>query len=410
MVDVEDILQVTTKPVFDARITSREFHSYYPYPTAGFGTNMEIRIPIHHQDLYTLPHTSRLILEGHLLKTPAADGTDNNAFNDNTHKLTTNGYAHLFSQIRYELAGQIIDQITDPGIATTLKGLASFEKDSQDATTFLQLQDTWNVNNGYFVASIPLKHSFGFYEDWKNIIINIRQELVLLRSNTNNDAIYTTDASMGLKIEKIYWDMEHITVDDKSRLQLTNTLRQDDWLDLTFMGWELNTYPTLLQTKQHTWTIKTAPQVQTPRYMILAFQTDRRGKKTKAASGFDHIELKTARLYLNGNAYPYNVPRFHLSSGEWCFAYHAFCDFQKTYYDKLVSRPLIDAKDFYNHYPIFIINCSSQGEAVKGGSVDVTIKWETNADVPAVTSAYCLFLHDRHVQYKPMTSAVQIKI
>jgi hypothetical protein len=411
MVDVEDPLQVTRKPVYDTRVTSKEYHAYYPYPSAGFGTGMEIRIPIHHQDLYTLPHTSRLVLEGKLVKDPAADGTDGNKFNDDIHQLTTNGYAHLFAQIRYELNGVVVDQVTDPGIATTLKGLASFEAGSAEsgaAGGFLDTKDTWNVLTGAFWASIPLSNLLGIFEDFKKILINIRQELVLLRANNNNNALYSSDRTFGISIEKIYWLMEHVSVDDKTRLALTDVLKNDPWLELNFMSWELHTYPTLLQTKRHTWTVKTAPQLETPRYVIVAFQTDRRNNKEKSNSGFDGVGIETVRLFLNGVPFPYNVPQLALKKGQWVFAYQMFCDFQKAYYEKLVSRPLVSPRYFYQHYPMFIINCSSQPETVKTGSVDVRLEWETLENIPAKTSAYCLILHERRVQYKPLTSAVQV--
>jgi len=63
-----DNLNVTDAPQFNDDITSTEYHTYLPYVSTSLKNDDEIRIPIHHQDLYTLPSQSYLHIEGKLKK------------------------------------------------------------------------------------------------------------------------------------------------------------------------------------------------------------------------------------------------------------------------------------------------------------------------------------------------------
>ncbi|XP_011635287.1 neurofilament heavy polypeptide-like [Pogonomyrmex barbatus] len=51
-----------------------------------------------------------------------------------------------------------------------------------------------------------------------------------------------------------------------------------------------------------------------------------------------------------------------------------------------------------------IIDCSRQNESVKNATVDVRLEFETKENVPMNTTAYCLIVHDRMVQYNPLTN------
>lgn len=117
----------------------------------------------------------------------------------------TNGTPHLFSEISYEMNGVVIDSTIKPGIVSTahssktiLKGL------EKQVSTLLR-----------------------FAEDYRKVIVNTRQELILIRSNSADPKVI---------IDRIFWKVLHITagfaqefaltkyidksVDPKSRLQV----------------------------------------------------------------------------------------------------------------------------------------------------------------------------------------------
>ena len=404
-------LNVTSAARIDDAIISNEYHTYSPYPSAGFDENHEIRIPIQNQDGYTTPGDSYLVMQGKLTKIPAADGSNAHAFDDAKHKVVLNGFAFLFSEIRYELNGTVIDQTRKPGLAGLIKGLCSFPVGSGHVSAcngFGDTEDAWNYLTGDFYVNVPLNHMLGFCEDFKKVLINIRQELVLIRSNTNRDMLYTTDdATFQMKLTKVQWRIRHIQVNDAQRLKLLEVLSADPWLDLSFTTWELHEMPLLQKTTHHVWSVKTAPRLETPRYVLVCFQTGRKATVLKSAAEFDNIKLREIKLYLNGVAYPYDNLNADLHKGVWAPFYDMYQNFQRSYYGK-EPRPYVSMKSFINKYFIVVLDCSKQPETIKSGSVDVHLEWVCAENVPDETAAYCLILHDRFVQYKPLTSAVQI--
>ena len=181
-----NILKVNENVIQDDSIVSYQYHSHQPYTSTTFNNNDEIRIPIQTQDLYTLPNQSFLYIEGQLLKS-------DNTYSDNI-QFVNNGIMHLFDEIRYELGGVIIDRVRNPGITTTMKGYVSFTK--TESNTLLK-NAGWDADEipplldskGNFNVCIPLKILLGFAEDFNKIIMNLRQELVLIRGNTDLNGI-----------------------------------------------------------------------------------------------------------------------------------------------------------------------------------------------------------------------------
>ena len=122
-----DILNIGGEPIFDDRIVKIETHTYNPYANTTLGYSDEIRIPIQHQDLYTLPCESFLYVEGKLkVKNNAvadADAAAPAAVKDVA--LGNNCVAFMFDEIRYELDGVEIDRNRNVGITSTIKNYVS---------------------------------------------------------------------------------------------------------------------------------------------------------------------------------------------------------------------------------------------------------------------------------------------
>jgi len=395
-----DILNVSNPVQFDEAITSSQYHTYLPYASTGYGTDDEIRIPIQNREALTLPSESYLIIEGNFDK-PVVNPPV--AFPATT-KLSYNGLAHLFSEIRYELNGVVIDQTKNPGVTTSLKGYISYDTDEQKIKT----TEYMDANTGQFQIVVPLNHLFGFCEDYRKILLNIRQELVLIRANVNTNAYESAANDHTLEITKISWRMPHIMVSDSERLRLLKILNSDPWLAMGFMTWELHELPQVNRTTKHTWTVRTSPKLETPRYIIFAFQNNRKNTLGQTASEFDNCNLTTAKLYLNGIPFPYDNIHVDFPKNHYPILYNMYARFQSSYYGT-EDRPLISYADFKTKCPMVVFDCSRQPETLKSGSVDIRIEWETAEAMQDNTSAYCLILHDRVVNYRPLSNAVQVQ-
>lgn len=355
-----NILNIGEHVYNDNSITDCEMHTHPPYANTTFNKSDEIRIPIQTQDIYTLPSQSYLYLEGTL--------TD--AANKKTATLDfiDNGLAHLFEEIRYEIGGVVVDRVRNPGVTSTMKGYASYTSGERTryhgaGWSMGTVKSDITVNNGNFSACIPLKILMGFFEDFKKIIINIRQELVLIRSSTDLNAIRSSkddEKTAKVELQKVLWKMPHIKVSDVEKLRILKFLDSGRDLEVAFRSWELHEFPLLQQTMRHTWNIKTTNQLEKPRYVIVGFQTARKNAITRYMSQFDHCNLTNIKLFLNSEFYPYDNLNLNFDKSQYSLLYEMFAKFQECYYYKHVAEPSLSPADFAQYAPIIVIDCSQQ--------------------------------------------------
>ena len=212
------------------------------------GTNLnapgqDIRLTIETQDIFTHPSESYLTVEGYLKKN--INPPNALVYNPATDliTLTNNGIMYLFKRIRYDLSGQEIENLVHPGQATTMLGLLKYPDDFSKSKGLNQLwyKDTLATatieNNGFavrrhqilssdpvgtFSFKIPLKHIFGFCEDYDKVVYGLKHNLTLTRNN-NDDAIFrnandTAGVAMvdgRVILTKISWFMPHVTPADQ---------------------------------------------------------------------------------------------------------------------------------------------------------------------------------------------------
>lgn len=382
---------------YENTVTGYEYHTYRPYASCTYKNNDEIRIAVSQQDIITAPFESSLHISGKI-NAKKADGTT-----EADVSLVNNAMAHLFDDIRYEIGGIEVDHTKNPGISTTIKGLLSVhdsEKDSLKNSCWLGAGQT--LVKKEFTYSVPLRLLLGFTEDYKRVLVNVKQELILLRSASDLDAITANDAtSCSLEITSLYWRLPHVSVEDTFRLKLLRMIEKDTAVQIPFRSWELHEYPSLPKTTRQSWTVKTASQLEKPRYVVLAFQTDRKNQIKKDMSCFDHCDLTNVKLYLNSQYYPYD--NIH---GDMTIFYEMFSRFQKSYYNR-DTYPSIDLESFKSKTPLYVIDCSKQNDSIKSGPVDVRLEFEAKNAFPEKTSAYCLILHDSHLVYTLLTGSVK---
>ena len=234
---MSSIFRITDPIPSDTGIDKYEDIEYEPVA----GTNLnnpggDIRLVIETQDIFTHPSESFLIIEGRLLKAEF-----NSYGNNDPITLTNNGMMYLFKRIRYDLSGQEIENIMYPGKATTMLGLLKYPDDFFESKGLNQLwaKDTtlniedgnigWTIrkrriiNNaqpkGSFSFRIPLKHIFGFCEDYDKVVYGLKQTLTLTRNDDNdamfrsaNDAAGNAVANGKIVLSKISWFMPHFCV------------------------------------------------------------------------------------------------------------------------------------------------------------------------------------------------------
>lgn len=274
----------------DTSITSIQHYSYAPY-TQSYDNQDEVRIVIQSQNACILPNDSYIYIEGKIEH--AADPPT--GFKSN---IIANFPAFLFDSIRYELNGNEIDRCRNVGITSTMKCYASFKKSTSDGMQSAGWISDLPSQVCEFSLQIPLKIYMGFFEDYKQIIMNAKHEIILNRSRSDVNCFVGSHDNMKIKIDKILWRMPHIKFDDYTQVKMLKQIESNRSIPLIYRSWELYEYPALPQTNRHVrvWSVKTTSHLTRPRYILLAFQTNRNNNFSTSARVFDSIALTDVRV------------------------------------------------------------------------------------------------------------------
>lgn len=415
-----EILNFTEPANIDESIEKYEFHEYEPVARTNLNTAGEIRINIELQDLFTHPAESYLQFEGRLTK---VDGTAYG--NANAVAITNNGLMHLFSQISYFLSNQQVESIYHPGQASTMLGMLKYPDDFAKAQGLNQLwtKDTASTaviadNTGFAIRQayliqkptakgrfsfiVPLKHIFGFCDDYDKIVYGLKHTLTLVRKS-DDDAIFRANGvdAGKVNVDRISWFMPHIIPADLERMQLYKTIESKATLPVAFRSRECDTI-TVPQSTTFSWklSVKTSPEK--PRYILVAFQTNRDGNQEANPSIFDHCDLKNMYIMMNQERYPAVDYNLSFPNQQFSRAYHDAAKFSEKFYgmDQLVTQSNITPSDFKELFPIMVFDVSKQSERLKSSVVDIQIKATFNTAVPAGTEAFAVVISDKLLNFQ----------
>ena len=333
--------------------------------------------------------------------------------------LSTNGLAFLFSEMKFELNGVERQKLKLPGISSTLKGFCSFTpsdlNELENSAWDLKHENANSdfIRNNKFSGCIQLKHLFGFCEDYRKILLNCNQNLILNRSSTDFDAILCTGVTesvakkLTIVLKKVIWKMPVIRVSDREKLKLIKVLDSRKPLTCAYRTWDLYEYPVLPLNKSHSWTVKSSNLLEKPRFVIIGLQTSRKNDLFRSSAIFDSCKIKNLKVYLNSEMFPYESFRVDFPNNLTSIVYKAYTDFQKSYYARGQTQPLLSKKNFSHHGPIIVVDLSRQNDNVKASTVDLRLEFETEDSIPEHTAAYCLILHDQIISYNPFNVDVR---
>ena len=426
---MNSILRITDPILKDDSIDKYEEIAYEPVA----GTNLnssgqDIRLTIETQDIFTHPSESYLIVEGRLLK-----GDNNSYGNNDLITLTNNGIMHLFKRIRYDLSGQEIENIMNVGQATTMLGLLKYTEDFSRSKGLNQLwyidttPNAEDANNGFdnrrvyivpnsnprgsFSFRIPLKHIFGFCEDYDKVVYGLKHNLTLTRNDDNN-AIYKTDAQAGnpaadvvvdgkVILSKISWFMPHVTPADKDKMELYKIIERKEKIPVGYRMIQCDS-ASIPQANAFSWrlSVKSSPEV--PRFIIVGFQTDKIGSQKTNPSLFDNVNVSNIYVMLNSTRYPTADYNISFLGQKYSRVYGDVAEFRSKFFniDELISNPSINIGYYRLLYPLFLFDVSKQSEKLKYSTTDIQIKMHFSANVPANTQAYAVIISDRLINFQ----------
>lgn len=402
----EDVLDIENVPSLGSdAVADYHYQSYKPY-TQSMNNNDEIRITMNNSDVYTLTSDSYVMVRGKIVK--ADDGKTASPC-----RLANNGPAFLFSEIRYLINNVLVDSCRNVGVTSSMKLYPSYNANEATALAYAGWNPTgnndWMQSDGSFEARVPLRLLLGFAEHHRKPIVHMKEELQLIRARSDDDAILSVEegAATASKVllEQVTWHVPHLRLKDKPNLTVMRALNANKALHIRFLTRELHEIPLLPTSATHSWSVKSAPATETPRYVIFGLQTDRRFKLKKEASHFDHCDLRDVRLYLNGVFFPYENMDEAFSKNRFATLYAMFCNFQSSFYGN-EPMPLLSPAQFKTYAPLVVIDCSSQKDITKTAPIDIRIDFELRENAPPMTAAYCLIMSEREFEYRPVSNLV----
>ena len=428
---MNSILKITERIPDDTTIDEYE---YFEYGTIA-GTNLnnfdgDIRITIETQDIFTHPSESFLIIEGRLTK------DDDTLYADaDVISLTNNGMMYLFKNIKYQLVEKTIEEVQYSGQATTMLSLLKYPDDFSKSHGINQLwyKDTSTdanlVNNvgfkirkeyiinkpypkGTFTFKIPLKHIFGFCDDYDKILYGMKQTLILTRNN-DNDVIFRFNAADNGKItlDKISWYMPHVMPADKDKLELYKIIERKETLPVGYRKIQcINA--SVPQTTLFPWDLKSTESTEVPRFIMVGVQTNKSSNQRQNTVIFNNVGVNNIYAMLNSRTYPetdYNIsfPKQKISR-----PYGDAALFRSEFFnmDVLLSNFNFTPLEFTDLYPFFVFDVSKQSERLKYSVINIQIKAYFDNNVNVGTEAHAVIISDRLINFQSNGNRLNVVI
>ena len=166
--------------------------------------------------------------------------------------MSNNGLLYLFSSLKLTLAGQEVEHVNYPGHAASFLGLASYSVEYHKGCGLAQgrYPDTSTAaaltNSGFAVcqeillqrmdpkgsfqcAIIPMKHIFGFMDDYTKMTYGMRDTLQLICKG-NDDALFRiAHAGVGkVVLSKLAWSVPIVQPNDVRKVNLYKSIASNN--------------------------------------------------------------------------------------------------------------------------------------------------------------------------------------
>ena len=420
---MSSILRITDSILNDDSIDKYEYFEYLPITGTNLDNIGDIRINIESQDIFTHPSESFLLIEGRLSK---VDRT-NYANADNV-SLTNNAMMYLFRDIRYELSGHEIEKVNYVGYATTMLGLLKYTEDfgrskglnqswyldsiaaanNQNKGFWIRHQHIFNnldagvADKGTFSFRIPLKHIFGFCEDYDKVVYGFKHTLSLTRTH-DHDAIFRANGVDAGKIvlSKVAWFMPHVMPADKDKMELYKIIERKEKVSVGYRMIQCTSI-SVPRSTSFSWrlSVKSSPEV--PRFIIIGFQTGKNNNQEQNNTQFNNLGIENIYVMLNSNRYPALDYDLDFPSQKIGRAYGDVAEFRSKFFNinELISNPCISAYEYKNLYPLFLFDVSKQSERLKYSTTDIQVKVTFKGPPDLGTEGYAVIISDRLINFQ----------
>ena len=421
----ESILELHETNATDESIKSYEYNEYQPITGTQLNSAGQITITIENQDQFL--QNNYLLIEGEVLKADNARYADAGLI-----ALTNNGLLYLFSSLKLTLAGQEVEHVNYPGHATSLLGLASYSleylkgcglaqgwyADTSTAAALTNIgfgaRQQFLIRSPYpkgsFQCTIPIKHIFGFMDDYAKVTYGMRDTLQLIRKGDDDSLFRTATAGVGkVVLSKLAWSVPIVQPNDVRRINLYKSIASNNVIPVSFRMRQSETF-TVPQATSTVWRLGVSSAPEKPRWVLIGLQTDKSGSQMRNAALFDHCNLTNMQVVLNHSRYPSVDMLTDFEIEKYAGVYKSFYDFASRYYgiDNILAGSAVNPITFKSLYPIYVFDVSKQSERLTEGVIGLIVRMGFSVAVPANTQAYALVISDRMLKFKSDGSKMSV--
>ena len=156
---------------------------------------------------------------------------------------------------------------------------------------------------GSFECAIPMRHIFGFVDDYSQVTYGIGDTLQLI-SKDDNDALFRAAAAGAGKVilSKFAWSVPIVQLNDVRKVNLYKSIAANNVIPVSFRMRQCETF-SLPQARSTLWRLCVSSAPEIPRWVLVGLQTDKSGNQETNGAIFDHCSLTNMQVWLNHSRY-----------------------------------------------------------------------------------------------------------
>ena len=291
-------------------------------------------------------------------------------------RLINNAFAYCFTQATLSTTGGMdLDDIKYVGQVSTImrlltskdsdlssyfdKGGESVIDDNNPLKTILINNHDEAANKGKIKGHLALEHIFGFCRTFKKITKNLGFHLKF-KMNDLQDIVFTTIANdIVVTINSLYLYVPKLIPSTSTQIMFNEAIMNN--YTITFNSWyterKISNDGRELQID-----VASAQGINSPKYLISAFQTNARTTPNKASNPaiFDHNNVTKYFVEINGIRYPKDGVLNIFRENSYLDQYRDLKFFYKEYVGEELLSPYISYSDMKYLYPIQITDLRFQ--------------------------------------------------
>ena len=337
--------------------------------------------------------------------------TGGNFTNASVIRLVNNAFAFCFKEATLNTTGGMdieVNKYIGP-VSTIMRMLTSkdgdlssyFDKNGESVLDNGNPLKQILINNhpqeakkGKIKGQLALEHIFGFCKTFKKITKNLGFHLIF-KMNDLQDILFTTIADdINVTINSLYLYVPQLIPNTQTQVMFNEAMMNN--YTITFDSWyterKISNDGRELQVD-----IGSAQNINSPKYLISAFQTNARTTPNKASNPaiFDDNQVTKYFIEIDGVRYPKDGILINFEENSYLDQYRDLKLFYKEYIGEELLNPYISCPDMKYLYPIQITDLRYQVDHISPKKIQL---FEEFSEDPANEGLFIILVRNRQVE------------